>query len=413
MLDDLNKIVPELDNNDKNKIYNNINNKMNNKKPKNIFNFKIALAVASFAILLAILIPVGIFMNANNKGNNPINTTIPIETITTPVETITTNQNGNSVNYNSRNFTTTESLLGVAAFRAFDTKTNNTNLNNNLKRKQIYYSEESNNQNASSKDPSYFSYPFDYVKIENAYKFETEVSDINNSLAKEIIETNCGLGKLEVVIAKFSTYIGDSSFADIEDTLISIRGYNGYYTILLNGLRNNYSDEGLTSTEYSFSSHKKISSKEVIKDLTQPIIRIHVIKYNDGKIVIGFFGCKDKNTESDIANFQFFNTADNIVYISPDYLYSVLELSKIKTKQVEATITDIDLENNILFVQTDNNLTMILIEEYTEANISNYIIGDVIIVEYDNYYESYDPKIVVANKITKVEKFEEDIKSNE
>lgn len=397
MLDDLNKIVPELDDNDKNVIFNNINNKMNTKKAKNPFNFKIAIAALSFAVLLLIFIPIGISMS-NNKGNNPI--------------APTNNSNENLDGYNNHKFETSESILGVAAFRPFDSKNNNnTNKANsisiydNLCENKAYFKDPEDNTQSF-----YVSYPFDYVRINKAFKFNVEVEDITNATAKEIIETNCGLGSLEVVIAEFTTYEAEPLRETIKETLISIRGYNGYYTILLN------SKSG--DTKYTFSSHKKISSNSIIKDSTPPIIRINVIK-NDNNYSIGFFGCDNEDAADNIYDYNFFTSTGNIEYASHDDLYSVLELTKVPTKKIEAVITDIlvidnsdvDDENKKIiyycfYVQAETNLERVWIDAYDNEveNISDFKVGDVIIIEYDQLYYTYDPVVITVNRLTKAEK---------
>ena len=399
MLEDLNKIVPELDDTDKNKMFNDLNNNMNKPKIRKSFDFKYILAAASIVVSLAILIPLGIVMGNDNKKP-------PIDPIIVP---------NNDTNYNNHNFESAESILGYAAFKPFDVKTNNTNntnlisINDNLSlNKASFY----NGETEDNTNSFYVSYPFDYVRINSAFKFETDIEDIKSPTVKEIIEANCGLGKLEVVVAKFTTYTAEPVLkATIEETLISIRGYNGYYTILENSKSGDY--------EYEFSSHKKISSNEIIKDSTPPIIRIHLIKYSDGKALIGFFGCDDEDAYSDLTDFQFFNSSSNIESVNPTELYSVYELSKVPTTKIEAPVIDILCYSHLsiplvtyyrLEVQTKTKLkyVFITVPGTPEDNVLDIQVGDTIIIEFDLMFASYDPDHLSDGlygcTVTKVEK---------
>ena len=136
MLDDLNKLVPKLDEDDKERMFNNINNMNNNKKPKKAFNKNYIFIIASFILVLAILIPTLIIISNNNnsteKENNNTNTNNNTPTTNydpKTSETIINTENntdclpGNSYNDNEVVYLEKEDLLGVAAFNAFESKT--------------------------------------------------------------------------------------------------------------------------------------------------------------------------------------------------------------------------------------------------------------------------------------------------
>jgi hypothetical protein len=124
MFDDLDKVVPKLDEDDKNKMYNNINRKTNVKREKRI-NGMFVLALASLALVLAVFIPVGILISNQNKANKKPNVdiiTTDIENITTtPIDDTTTkpneNNNGNIVIGNS--ILDENNFLGYVAHSAF------------------------------------------------------------------------------------------------------------------------------------------------------------------------------------------------------------------------------------------------------------------------------------------------------
>ena len=68
MFDDINKIIPKLDENDSQTIYQNLSKKQIKSKPS-FFANKFALATASVVILLFIFIPVSLMLN-NHKKND-------------------------------------------------------------------------------------------------------------------------------------------------------------------------------------------------------------------------------------------------------------------------------------------------------------------------------------------------------
>ena len=68
MLDDIKKIIPKMEKSDSEVIYNNLINRKENKKNINLFRNKMFYAIASFVVLIAIFIPIGI--NLNDKGGN-------------------------------------------------------------------------------------------------------------------------------------------------------------------------------------------------------------------------------------------------------------------------------------------------------------------------------------------------------
>ena len=240
------------------------------------------------------------------------------------------------------------------------------------------------------------SYPYDYVKIFNAYKFSVNVDDITDSVAKEIVENACGLGKLEVVVAEFETYIDDygNMQSCVQDTLIAVRGYNGYYTILTNSKTRK--DNGFL---YVFSSHKRISNEEVSKDFTPPILLIVVEE--DGKDVYVYFesteeSLKPQNYRQEVA----FKNITEVERVASNNLYSVLELVKLPVKQVTVTITEINTETKCLTVISSCNLSLVYINDDTSGlTIEQLNIGDLINVSYYFYFDGYDPCKVSANNI--------------
>lgn len=394
MLDDINKIIPKLDEKDSEKIYQKLSKKKVEKK-KAIFNNKIVITFVTFILLLFIIIPVGIMINDSKPR---------------PSQTPGSNnglENGDLQYYNT--LLNENSVIGIAAFNEFD-KTNAVELSNlsfrlNFNNSEIVtLDEDVENPNGEISDyeedqdePLKISYPYDYVKIKSAYKFSINVFDIEDSIAKEIIESNCGLGELEIVVAEFETYVEAYGYISlsVQDTLICLRGYNGYYTILVNS--GGYVAD---STLLVFSSHKKLTEDEVNKDFTPPILSIFLKEEANSRYV--YFETSDNLLSFGNYNQDFaFENSNEIEMVSRNTLYSVLELTQLPVKNVEATVIEINLEYEMVKVQTEYNLEYIYINENTEgAELENINVGDIIIIEYDLLFEEYNPINVTANTIT-------------
>lgn len=395
MLDDIDKIIPKLDEKDSEAIYQK-NSKKKVEKKSSIFNNRIIVAFATFVLLIFVVIPVGIMINNSNLGpNQPSGPSIGPE--------------DNELQYNNNLFINENSVIGIAAFKEFD-ETNVQEISNlsirvNYKNSDVTTLDEnseepngdiSNDENEIN-EPLKVAYPYDYVKINSAYKFSINVINIEDNVAKEIIEENCGLGDIEVVVAEFETYVEENGYnaLSVQDTLICLRGYNGYYTILVNsGVYTN------DSSLHIFSSHKKLTEDEVSKDFTPPILSIFLKEENNSRYV--YFETSDNllsfgnyNQESAFKNIS------EIERVSRETMYSVLELTRLPVKEVEALVLEIDLEYKMLKVQTEYNLEYVHIDENTEnVNFENINIGDIIIVEYDFLFDEYNPIKVIANSIT-------------
>ena len=84
---------------------------------------------------------------------------------------------------------------------------------------------------------------------------------------------------------------------------------------------------------------------------------------------------------------------------------------EVKTHPVEiglAGITTEALGDNYFMVQGEYNLEKLFFDEYTsffigdqQAESTDFAKGDIITVSFAKLYETYDPKVVVANKIGK------------
>ena len=381
MLDDIKKIIPKTNDDDFETIYDNIVNKQKKKS----FNYKYLLGFVASFLLIAITIPLALTINSNNNEINSENeSSIP--------SIIDDNKRHNTI------FNET-SLIGIAAYKEFDSNKTNEIRNVSFKSKELATLNNNSENEISEDDNLKFSYPYDYVKIVDAYKFSINVNEIEDSYANDIISTNCGLNEIEVVVANFETYVEEKEtlYLSVQDTLISLRGENGYYTILDNSGQKIY--KGFL---HVFSSHKKLLDNEVSKDFTPPVLSIFLKESEDNRYVY-FASSDDLLSPYDYNEKLAFKNTSEIEYVSRDYIYSLYEISKVPVKNVEVKIININLEKFYLEVlsEGENKLKYVTFNDHTEGTlISSLKVDDLIVVEYDDLYERYNPVSVIANKIT-------------
>lgn len=363
---------------------------------------KMAVSFASLVLIIGIL-SIAIFSNLPDgiKSSSNTSTTTPQPTVpstipsTKPEPTIPkpTNPNNTSATSGVQNGNTDKilldesSIIGIAAFKEFDnagtTKLRNLTINTTTI------------LNTNESEYLKVSYPYDYVKIKSAYKFSIEVEAIDNA-SESIIKESCGLGQIEVVVVEFETFISDNGMlvSSVEDTLISLRGHNGYYTILENS--------GSYGSNYSlveFSSHKKILEGEINKDFEPPILTIFLETIKNERYV--YFDVSDdvggkESYNRDLA----YKSITKSEIVSNNTMYSVLDLIALPKVKVEAEVIEVYPEYNMIYVKNDSKLAIINLNEYTQGeDINNIKIGDTILVEYDDLFDEYDPESVIANNI--------------
>ena len=311
-------------------------------------------------------------------------------------------------------FLTSENMLGVAAFKVFEN--NNSSVRNNKRFKPVltntnkaYFDNDENSLNDNSNNhtslsevshlndnSNKISYEFDYVKILSAKKFSITIDDLSHDeTTKEIIESNCGLGEVDVVIADFETYIqkNGSLRSTISDELISIRGYNGYYTILLNSYLH---WNGIEVSAYS--SHKTITESAVEKDFTGTITTIFVRKEND-RFYVSF---RSEEHISSVYNYDLEHeyVSSDIELANGSELYSALNLNTFTTTTIEGIIKNISIDTKRLSLEVSGGYRIVLLSS-NKIDISNFNIGDEVIVEYAKLYDEYTPHYINAISITK------------
>ena len=366
--------------------YNKINNKIEfekytkeESKLERIFSFlttkKIAISfVLAVILIVGILIVPSVLNNKNNNENNQ-NPNIP-----------SNNVGDNNDEFNYIKSYNENNILGIAAYKEFDNskvmKMSNRIINKN-KLASISKLDD---------DIVKVSYPFEYIKIVSASKFSVNIESIKDEFAENTIKGNCGLGALEVVYAEFDAYTADGTVL-LTDTLISIRGYNGYYTILANSI------DYIGNHTYIFSSHKKLLSDEVNKDFTPPILTVILEEEKDERYL--FF--ESSETELGFSNFDkalAFKNTSIVEKVSKNTAYTMLELSRIPVISCNAEIVNIDLENKNIHIKSNNNLECIYYDDFTEGvSVNNLQIGDNIIIEYDYLFEGYNPFYTYVNSI--------------
>ena len=404
MLDDLNKLVPKLDEDDKERMFNNINNMNNNKKPKKAFGKNYIIVTLSFILVLAILIPTLIIISNNNnsseKENNNTNTNTPTTSYDPKTsETIINTENntgyGPGISYDNNEaivYLEKEDLLGVAAFNAFENKTTE---------KLMHFNETDYNPlmpTSTSITHTYeekIIYPFNFVEIVNAYKFKIEVDDIIDSYAKKVIEEKCGLGIIEVVVADFNTYDDINSYSLIEDKLISFRGENGYYTSLMNG-GELYSNTWF----YTFSEHKKISDEGVTKELSLKKGLKITLKEDFKKLSLTIYSGNEKRGEDYSLN-EAYCCMGEYETLTVSRIFKVNSLIQYPIIMVECKIVSLNLDEGIINVSSDiYNLDTINIDENTKIE-EELEIDMIINVKYYQLFKYYNPKTVTAIEILK------------
>ena len=306
-------------------------------------------------------------------------------------------------------------LLGLASFKEFDIpkETNKKTLKRNYRSNIIYKEDKMTEFTEFYKS----SYPYDYIKIHNATKFEFELKEDNCDEGLELIKQNCGYGILEVSIAYFSIYeiinsnTGKLSLLETE-LMISFKGELGIYTCLTLGGKVSSNISGNNGEEHLytvFSSHKRISSEEISKDLTPPIYCIMVDETIDSIQLTFHKGEKINHTQflemkNELSHYNV--DLETVKTVEKDTLYDVYELAKFSETSQLCIIEEFDLENKTIKVVSEQNLKIILIDSYTyynsEGNVdvmSNLEIGVEIEVYYDYLYDGYNPLSVYGNNI--------------
>ncbi len=405
MLDEIKNSIPKLDENDESRMYENLYNKLNEKKNKRVLKRNILIIVPVFLVSIIIVSCIIIINTINHNTNN----------------SNTNNYNTNNYNTNNYNYfcSNENNIIGMAAFKAFDDESIKSNRNNKSSIFTDNYSIlENDNENTTSittgldnsdepktfNHPSTVKYPYDYIKIKSAIKFTVNVPKIEDYVANQIIDINCGLGDLEVVIAAFTTYVNrDGQLTpDITEQLLCIRGYNGYYTLLSDYYM--IDANNLFMVE-SYTSHKKVTKYAVEKNFDSAVLAISLKREDDDCRYIYFAENFKKDNKY---NKDFAFKIDNIIEkVSSEILYSVLELSELPTKTIIVKVKSIDFSTLLIQVESDNDIECVYIYDrisvINNSDLSKIKTGDYIKINYDNLFNGYNPKRVVANEIILIE----------
>lgn len=312
------------------------------------------------------------------------------------------NNNQNGLKQNNELKTTSRinsiDVLGLASYKSFETETNK-KLSMQVIRKNTSTINISDN-NEEIKQYLSISYPYDYIKIDTAQKYHITIDEVETNVALEPIIANCGLGELDVVIATFTTYVldGDNKLPSVGDTLISIRGVKGFFTILVNS---GHSSNG--ESQEIFSSHKKLTSLDVNKDFEPPIYSIMLSKKQNGEFALSFLKSDCLATFSDFDNsVKYYFNGNEVETITREMMYDVLSLVKLPEVTKGVIVKEINLDNKIITVESQDSLRWLIIDEYTEINdglLLTLIIGDYIEIAYDDLFKDYKPECVYANSI--------------
>lgn len=402
-------------NKDENRVKNQIDFEKYDKK-KSVFSFK---KVAMLATSLCVLIIGGIVISdlssggTNSKVNKPSNNS--------------TNTDNDIISHERKKIDN-NALLGLASVKEFE--------NAKVKKLGSYdYIEVDDNYNSVSSDyidandfETHYEYPFNFIKIHSAFKFQIEIPSDTVDEAVDVIRQNCGLGKLEVIVADFSTFLLDDdsdknnngifndAFADITDTMITIKGSEGLYTILTNSGHYDYvyDKDGvchIVSSEI-FSSHKTISDESIDKDFVVPYYGILLHKNPLGESSISFA----KSDVSIVGDDDFKNKTkyifdlEMIEEVSRNTIYNIHELTVLPQNTIMGNITYFDRDGKYLILEDviEYGEYIIHIDNDTEFD-EETILLDVLLnmlesakmieVTYDYLYDGYKPHNVYANSI--------------
>lgn len=371
----------------------NIDKYIDYKNENNFISKKLIISLGLLSLIFIVLVSIAL-----KEFNNPLINPDPGLENNPPDNQIV---NDYQVNYSL----TDEDLIGIAAFKVFDKKqTLLTSSNIKTKRNRI---KEINDEYLK------INYAFEYIKIENAIKFDFVIKDNIDTLAYQILEAECGVGNVEVVIADFTTYIyldeGNIPHRSIVDRLISIRGSEGYYTIITNsGTR---TETGWTDF---FSSHKKLTSTSVEKDFTPPILTIYVEEIG-ADLKIGFKGALDILGKEDFYDVNKELVKGPFEEASADEMYSALDLAKVPVKNVICEVVQIipviieSVNYTCLIVSNDlYDFDKVYVNKTTICDFLDDIeVDDKINIYFNFYYSNYKPKSIIALKIERVENNEE------
>ncbi|MDR2495790.1 MAG: hypothetical protein LBD21_01520 [Tannerellaceae bacterium] len=288
-------------------------------------------------------------------------------------------------------------LLAIAATRSFDTRTD-------LDTIEI---QDWASVLRAEGDRPYVSYPYDAIQISGAL-FYTVGGD-----RFPFLRQICGQGDLLVTVSAFTAYVEQHDRPEnlepplntppgmrivVSDGMIAFRGPAGVYSCLLN--------DGANYTAI-FSSHKKLTEHEEIKDFTPPLYYFY-LNAEVGRTRLGFqalFG-EDGMLHPD-TNIVWAELVPQGTYTEPQ-LYDVDELTKFPQSSQVCTLTG--MTDSMMFVTAPapSEIRNVLFDAYTvftekglPATADAFKPGDVITITYDEPYEGYRPWIVFANTVSK------------
>jgi hypothetical protein len=300
-----------------------------------------------------------------------------------------------------------QQLLAIAVDKSFE---------NSLKRQPSVkgYISDVNKYELVAETNSYehISYPYDYVKIYDVFKFSC------TGVKSPLVQAICGDGEIEVFIADFvllkeaekedihqsSSNIDESILENImmKEPMIVFKNDLGIYSCIANG--GGIIDISDYSAGYytEFSSHKYLSDKALEKDMSYPVFQF-IVKSTNENVTLTTTGI-DEYTSTTYANeIPLYNRQT----VSSQELFNLIELGN-NISEISLQCEVIGLSENYFNVKTgdDSNIETVYYDESTEFFIGSksvtsvdIVVGNVITITYDKLYESYNPKLVIANKI--------------
>jgi hypothetical protein len=245
-------------------------------------------------------------------------------------------------------------------------------------------------------------YAFDFIEINDAISFIADKIDF------PFLNEICGEGEIEVFLTSFKTYVYADETKDanklqlyIPDDLIVFRGEWGIYSCMNNGGAVEYDDMGnMMSDLVGYSSHKRFNGNAIEKDLTPPIYQFFVKTENK----VTSLACLSSDFVGVPGHSAQWTVLEGGDVVSSDKLFSTEELCDMPETSQQCTITEVG--EDYFLVSGKYNLGKIYFDEYTlffikdqSAEPANFAVGDKITVTFNQLYEKYNPKVVVANII--------------
>ncbi len=288
-----------------------------------------------------------------------------------------------------------EQLVALAVLKAFD------NTGQSVKSAPAENTPVSYRTTSGYDNPPILRYEFDFVEINNAMRYTAKRVDF------PLLNELCSDGEIEIFLTSFNTfrYVGDLAIGeqfltnDISDCLIVFKGDYGLYSCMMNS---GSTQNGISETVYS--SHKRFGPNAVVKDFTPPLYAFHV-KTENHQVSLACQLTMDK--DGTVLNHPLkWTKLQATGMVNKENMFSVNDLIAFSETSQPCTITETG--SDYFVVKSKSYLKKVFLDEYTryiaggQPDIpAHFSEGDVITVTFNQLFSKYNPKVTLANSITK------------